>query len=617
MLRSLVGSEMCIRDSFKYVFYTEWSWYSAVLLGATLSATDPVAVVALLRDLDADVAVTTITDGEALLNDGGAIILFSLFQEAAATDEFLEPGEVVWRAILLLFGGVIFGFIVAQAILFILRRSNNPLVETMLLVGGSYVCFYIAEHVLLTSAVIAVMTVGIIIGESEGKRPWPTSHMPHEMWAGLSFIGNAVIFTLAGLIISIDAIPSAQPRDWWILIALYFILVIARAIQMLMLMPLLSLATTREEYRITWQRFVLLVYGALRGGVGLALALIIYREERIPENVRNPSIFLTAGCVVFSIVLNGSTAVKIVDWLNLADKPPHKKFSSKQTERFVYNTLMESVRHVLSTHASGINVEVLKDRTIGRFVSQQHITLTEYSDELVIKPLVLRAFRTELWSLRESEMVGPEVFGVLMPLCEDAVDSGEFLSIQKVLRAAMKAFHHPCTMCYDTLFCFGNDYLEHNSRYLPEGCDLLGADEKAAIKSPSPSTPTSLGSTFAANGVMVEDDEEARVDTVWEDQETAQNSDAFICETLLSYVALVNAAHEALLTYSSKHRNIDAFAKVIEEYRTWAYTSYELFKNCLLYTSDAADEEDSVDLGGRRIIKKKKKNNIPKAQKRK
>ena len=585
---------------FKYVFYTEWTWYSAVLLGATLSATDPVAVVALLRDLDADVAVTTITDGEAMMNDGTAIILFSLFQEAAATNEFMSAGEVVWRAILLLTGGGIFGYIVAQAILVVLRRSNNPIVETMLLVGGSYVCFYIAEHVILTSAVIAVMTVGIVIGGSEGTRPWPTSHMPNEMWEGLSFIANAIIFALAGLIVSIDAIPSAQGRDWWILVVLYLVLVVARAAQMGILMPIISLLTKREEYRITWQRFVLLVYGALRGGVGLALALIIYREDRIPENVRNPSIFLTAGCVVFSIVLNGSTAVKIVEWLNLAEKPPHKKFASKQVERFVYNTLQESIRHVLTNNQSGVNVEVLKALTLSHFQEQQHLDLIEYKDEVVIKPLVVRSFRTELWALREAEMVGPEVFGVLMPLCEDAVDSGEFLSVQKVLRASLKAFHHPCTLCYDTLFCFGRGEEVHTGRYLPEGCSPVGPDERSPGSSPSSSTPTSSSSQSFTSptsaGIVIEDNDMARQDEVWHDQETAQNSDAFVCETLLTYVALVNAAHESLLAFSSKHRDIEAYARVIDEYRHRAFQSYELYRKSHTFVASAVATKMAVQL---------------------
>lgn len=128
----------------KYLFPWDWSWELCLMFGALISATDPVAVVALLKEVSSKKRLETLIEGESFLNDGTAIILFTLFYSMviAVSDSSVNflgvMGEFSFVVIIGFVIGVILGYL---AIIFISKVFNNPLVEISLSVGVAYLVF--------------------------------------------------------------------------------------------------------------------------------------------------------------------------------------------------------------------------------------------------------------------------------------------------------------------------------------------------------------------------------------------------------------------------------------------------------------------------------------------
>ena len=136
-----------IMGCFVKIFYQRWGWDLCLILGVITSATDPVAVVALLRELGAKVSLSTTIEGESLLNDGSAVVIFSVLMEIAkgvygVNDIGIMIGTFVRMAI----GGPIIGYLFGEAaLIWISHVFNDALVEISISISVAYVSFYVSE----------------------------------------------------------------------------------------------------------------------------------------------------------------------------------------------------------------------------------------------------------------------------------------------------------------------------------------------------------------------------------------------------------------------------------------------------------------------------------------
>ena len=162
---------------FVKAWYSHWSFNACWLLGTIVSATDPVAVVALLKDLGADTALGTMIEGESLLNDGSAVVLFSFimswirYSDVGFVDQVVPVTGNLWVELLLiiaqmLVAGVLFGGFAGLLVVNVLRRIyNDPTIEVALVLSSTYLVFWLAETVLKSSAVLAVVFMGIYLSK--------------------------------------------------------------------------------------------------------------------------------------------------------------------------------------------------------------------------------------------------------------------------------------------------------------------------------------------------------------------------------------------------------------------------------------------------------------------
>jgi monovalent cation:H+ antiporter, CPA1 family len=260
------------------------AWLPALLVGAVVSPTDPLAVISLLRQLGLPDRLLTILEGESLFNDGvGAaafeIILAALLTTLHAPSEFehLSAPIVALKALWLLGGGVLIGAIVGYVVSRLVRVVNDPLLETTVTFSVAYGA-YILGVLAGTSGLLAVVSAGLLLG-SYGKRTGMserTVELVDSVWEFTGYVANSFLFLLLGVTLGSTAIAPALPAILWAVVGL----LVGRALMIYVLVPLYdrlarrrSLGVAVEAVPRAWRPLMLL--SGLRGALSLALILSV------------------------------------------------------------------------------------------------------------------------------------------------------------------------------------------------------------------------------------------------------------------------------------------------------------------------------------------------------
>ena len=255
-------------------------WLASMLFGAVVSATDPVAVVALLKELGASKKLGTLIEGESLLNDGTAIVAFVLLigvvtgaEAFTGTGSFLGTAAVGFGQIGAA-GGLIGVFLGLIAILWVRKVFNDPMIEITVVLVTSYAVFFICEHFFHVSGVLGLVALGIVMAGIGRTRISPeVEHFMHEFWELVAFVANVIIFIVVGVVIAQNVNPTGM--DFAILALVYLAIHVVRGINMLFCYPLMK----RSGYGLPGKDAIVVWWGALRGAIGLALALVVYSEQ--------------------------------------------------------------------------------------------------------------------------------------------------------------------------------------------------------------------------------------------------------------------------------------------------------------------------------------------------
>ena len=300
----------------RYIFTYNWNWFEAITFGAVLSATDPVAVVALLKELGASKRLGITIEGESLLNDGFAIVLFKIFLNFVIPDTQVDGVHMFTFVLKIILCGPLVGIGMARVTLFLLSHVyNDALVEITLTLASTYITFYIGEHFEI-SGVLAVLILGIEINSQKANISPEVEVFLHRFWSMLEYLANTLIFIIVGVVIADSVFIGVDAMDWLFLVTLYVGLQVIRLIAIASLWPIL----TKIGYAISWKSILVMTWGGLRGAVGLALALIVSQDPRINStSLGSKFLFHTAGIVLLSLLINATSVKYLLRVLGMFD----------------------------------------------------------------------------------------------------------------------------------------------------------------------------------------------------------------------------------------------------------------------------------------------------------
>ena len=288
------------------------------MYGSIVSATDPVAVVALLKELGASKRLATMIEGESLLNDGTAMVVFLVLIDLVEGNT-LTAGEIIGMFVRLSAGGLVLGLLGGVLLAFILSRIHNDAVREMnATIFTSYLLFYVAESTgLHVSGILAIVALGLYMTTSgKTKISSESMHTVHGIWGYIGFVAETVIFIVSGVIMGERAvIPNTITYvDYLKLFGVYVGLHIIRFTTIFVSWPLLK----RIGYGMSFEQVVLCSYAGLRGAVGLSLALMVTLSPKINRHIQDIVLLHVAGIALLTLLINASTTAALVKFLGLA-----------------------------------------------------------------------------------------------------------------------------------------------------------------------------------------------------------------------------------------------------------------------------------------------------------
>ena len=290
---------------------------SALLFGALISATDPVAVVAVFRALGAPKQLTVLVEGESLLNDGTAIVTFSLVlaatgSAAAASGYHLGSFDLLSAAVSFLWvslGGVGLGLGLGWLISQLISRLDDYLIETTLTTVLAFGAYLVAERIGV-SGVLAVVGAGIVAGSAGPRTMSPTTRIVLvSFWEYLAFLANSLVFLLIGLDVNLRRVLANLAPIAIAILAVLF----SRALVVYGLTELVN-RLSRQKVSRPYQH--VLYWGGLRGAIGLALVL------SLPASLAERDLLqvMAYGVVLFTLLAQGTTMQTLLRRLGLLRK---------------------------------------------------------------------------------------------------------------------------------------------------------------------------------------------------------------------------------------------------------------------------------------------------------
>src|SRR5438552_1572051 len=281
-------------------------WASGFLLGSIVAATDPIAVVSMLRRLGAPRGLEASLDGESLFNDGTGVAVCSavlgtiLTGHPSLTDAGLRFAFVT-------VAGVAIGLAAGSVAVLFLRLVKDAELEILTTLVAAYGS-YLGADVIHASGVVSVVTAGVVVARYGSRTGRLQGTQLHGFWNLLAFVLNAVLFLIVGI-----ALPAHRLLPLaGLALGAYGIMLAARAIPVY---GLLGLVDPRGA-SIPWRWRHMTLWGGLRGALSVALALSVAAYPQV-----NPDVSVLAyAMVVLSLIVQGGLLLPVADLLRLRER---------------------------------------------------------------------------------------------------------------------------------------------------------------------------------------------------------------------------------------------------------------------------------------------------------
>lgn len=332
-----------------------------LLFGALISATDPVAVLALFKEYGAPRRLSLVFEGESLFNDATSVALFFVLLEIVlfGFHGFPTVGLGILSFTIMMFGGVLFGAFMGGLFskLVGLCKENETASITLTIVLA-HVTFILAEvisshiHIgdfeIRISSIIATTIASLIMGNYGRSKIEPKAEeFVEKLWGQFAFMANSLIFILIGILFV--SVPFNEPI---ILISIAFTIAIvafARAVSIYPLVGIFNFAS-KEEARIprSWQH--LLSWGSLRGALAITMVLLIPESLTVAnwplENItpRDFILALTVGCIFATLFLKATTIQTFMRRLKLDELTDIEKIERVEANALIHHEVAKRLQ---------------------------------------------------------------------------------------------------------------------------------------------------------------------------------------------------------------------------------------------------------------------------------
>ena len=380
----------------------------ALVFGALIAATDPVAVVSIFRKLGVPKRLEVMLEGESLLNDGTAIVIFSLAVAALETGEFSFVDGLV-DFVRIAGGGLIIGFVLGWMVSRLIGQIDDYLVETTLTTVLAFGSYLLAEQ-LHFSGVLAVVAAGLVNGNIGQRGMSPTTRIVlFNFWEYMAFLANSAVFLIIGLQLDLPALLNNWTMILWAIAGV----LVSRIV------VIYGLSRLGQEIPLAWRH--VLFWGGMRGAIALALALSFSGGLRSEQQTVTAMAF---GVVLFTILGQGLTMDALLRRLKIVVKSDEKIEYERRHARAL--ATRAGFEHVRRLHSEGLISSHIWEN-LRPIVEQRLRALTEAvqealanSPEMETEQLVtarresLRAQRNTLTGLRRDGVISEETYEELV-----------------------------------------------------------------------------------------------------------------------------------------------------------------------------------------------------------
>lgn len=383
----------------------------AMVFGALISATDPVAVVAMFRTLGVSKRLAVLVESESLLNDGTAIVVFNLALAVAVTGQFnlvLSLGDFVRSAV----GGTLVGMALGWGVSRLIARVDDYLIETTLTTLLAFGAYLVAERFHL-SGVLAVVSAGLVMGNFGPQGMSPTTRIViTNFWEYIAFLANSLIFLLIGLEVNLPALLDAWQPVLWAVVAVF-------AARLIVVYGLGSFMF-RFNNRFPFNWLHVLNWGGLRGAIALALVLSLPSSLGTDRELMKLMAF---GVVLFTLLVQSTTMSSLLRRLGLVIRQPEQDEYEKRHARLT--AARAALAHLDRRHAEGLVSSHAWEQLKPQLIAQVDLLTNGVRDMLQSAPEieaeeldtayreVLRAQRSALLGLQHDGIISNDIFNEL------------------------------------------------------------------------------------------------------------------------------------------------------------------------------------------------------------
>ena len=327
-----------------------------LLFGAIISATDPVAVLALFKECGAPHRLTLIFEGESLFNDGTAFAIFIVLLDVISHGyhgySTLIQGLFTFSSMII--GGTLFGlfmgFLFSKLIEWVKGHENLEITLTLLVAHFTFLLaevisheWHINGHAIHISSIIATLVSSMVMGNyGRFKMSTDVEEYMEKFWSYFAFVANSLVFLLMGLLFT--NLTISLHIAWLPILIVISVVVVARAVSIYLSIGIANLFNAEENIPLNWQH--LMAWGSLRGSLAVIMVLLIPDNMTLPDwpyqfSIKEFIIAITIGSIYFTLLVKANTLGMVVRWLKIDVLLPHEQLSYFKSKALIYREISE------------------------------------------------------------------------------------------------------------------------------------------------------------------------------------------------------------------------------------------------------------------------------------